>query len=170
MVTNPIILEFIIGYLLAYNLKIIVLFLQKISIKLMLLLGISSLIPVLLELKTIFWIEDAHISTMLIPAVIIFLCIIRLMFIEGWHLPNFMNFTAKISYSIYLLHMAVMFVVIYLSKFFLGVNIFDSFSARFNLLIIVIITTWIVSFIFYFIVEKRLSNIFKRVALSCFKD
>lgn len=170
MVTNPIILEFIIGYVLACNFRRAVLFLQKISIKLTLLLGVFSLTPVLLEWKTIFWIEDPHISTMFIPAVTIFLCIIRLMYIEKWHLPDLMGFTAKISYSIYLLHMAVMFVIIYLSRFFLGNNIFDSFPARFNLLIIVIITTWIVSYIFYATVEKRLSNVFKRIVLRCFKD
>lgn len=100
---------------------------------------------------------NLHTNVMTLPCFILFLSGLKLSKITSRRVPGWLMFTGKISYSLYLLHMAVIFTVISAAQRYLGEDYFDSFSNRFNLLWVSLVLTYICSWVFYLFVEIKLS-------------
>ncbi len=159
--TNPIIVEFIIGYFLAFYYDSLILLLTRTKHIIFILLMLISFLSIIVEWRLINFTDDMHIGLMLIPALIFFIYCIKIFDIDKISVPNFISFTARISYSIYLLHMAVIFSLIELSKLTFGEQVFDSFNARFNLFFLSLLFSWCISYLFCIKVEEKISMLMK---------
>jgi len=158
--TNPIIIEFIFGYLISYHYKKVLHLLSKVR-NIFFIIGMCFFIYlVLFEIKIIFISDDLHVGVMFVPALFIFICSIKIFEVDGNKVPQFLALTSRISYSIYLLHMAIIFIVIEVSKALYGGEVFKVFTTRFNLLFISLLFSWVISYYFCVFLEE---NIAKRV-------
>ena len=162
MASDPILIEFILGYLLAYYRDIIFMAIKKVHKCFFYLLVFLSAPLVFWEVKTLSFIEDLHLGVMFLPAISFFLYAIKTYDFEKEIIPKFLLFTSRISYSIYLLHMAVIFIVIDVYRFFYGEEVFNSFSDRFNLIFISLVSTWSASYFFYIFIEEKLSKVLRK--------
>lgn len=158
--TNPIILEFISGYLISYHYKKVLHLVSKVR-GVFFYVGLFFILSlVLFEIKTVFISDDLHVGVMFLPAFFLFIYSIKVFDVDGKKVPQALALTSRISYSIYLLHMAIVFTVIEISKVLYGGEIFKVFSTRFNLLFISLLFSWVVSYYFCVFFEE---NIAKRV-------
>lgn len=162
LATNPIILEFVSGYLIAYYFKIIVCLVNRVRVSVFILTIVILLTLVYFEMKTFYFFSDFHIGGMFLPALFIFFFCIKIFDLDKKNVPRFLVFTSRISYSIYLLHMAIIFTIIDVSTWVFGSDVFGVFSARFNLFFISLFFSWVVSYYFCFYVEERLSRKIKK--------
>ena len=99
-----------------------------------------------------------HTSIMMLPCLLVFLAGLKLSKVKKISYPGWLLFTGKISYSLYLLHMVVIFSMIELLKSLYGDDFFDSFPHRFNLVLISIGITFLLSAVYYALIEVRLSR------------
>lgn len=99
-----------------------------------------------------------HTSIMTLPCLLIFLSGLKLSKVKKINYSGWLLFTGEISYSLYLLHMAVIFSVIELLKTLYGNNYFNVFSHRFNLIWISLGITLLLSRVYYSLIEVRLSR------------
>lgn len=162
LATNPIILEFISGYFIAHYFKIIVCLVNRVRVSVFILTIVILLTLVYFEMKTFYFCSDFHIGGMFLPALFIFFFCIKIFDLDKKTVPRFLVFTSRISYSIYLLHMAIIFTIIDVSTWVFGSDVFGVFSARFNLFFISLFFSWVVSYYFCFYVEERLSRKIKK--------
>ena len=162
LATNPIILEFISGYYIAYYFKYIVYLVNRVRYSVFISTISILLILIYFEMKIFYFVSDLHIGGMFLPAVFIFVFCIKVFDLDKKNVPRFLVFTSRISYSIYLLHMAIIFTIIDISTWIFGSDVFGAFSARFNLFFISLFFSWLVSFYFCFYVEERLSRKIKK--------
>ncbi len=162
LATNPIILEFVSGYLIAYYFKIIVCLVNRVRVSVFILTIVILLTLVYFEMKTFYFFSDFHIGGMFLPALFIFFFCIKIFDLDKKTVPRFLVFTSRISYSIYLLHMAIIFTIIDVSTWVFGSDVFGVFSARFNLFFISLFFSWVVSYYFCFYIEERLSRKIKK--------
>lgn len=162
LATNPIILEFISGYLVAYFFKSTVYFVNRVRYPVFILAIFILLILIYFEMSTFYFYSDFHIGGMFLPALFIFFFCIKIFDLDKKAVPRFLIFTSRISYSIYLLHMAIIFTIIDISTWFFGSDVFGVFSARFNLFFISLFFSWVISYYFCFYVEERLSRKIKK--------
>ena len=98
-----------------------------------------------------------HASIMTLPCLMIFLSGLKLSKVKKINYPGWLLFTGEISYSLYLLHMAVIFSMIELFKGLYGNDYFAVFSHRFNLLWISFGCTFLLSRMYYTLIEVRFS-------------
>jgi len=162
LATNPIILEFISGYLIAYYFKITVFLVNRVRVSIFILAMVMLLTLMYFDMKVFYFFSDFHIGGMFLPALFIFFFCIKIFDLDKKTVPRFLVFTSRISYSIYLLHMAIIFTIIDVSTWVFGSDVFGVFSARFNLFFISLFFSWVVSYYFCFYVEERLSRKIKR--------
>lgn len=162
LATNPIILEFVTGYLVSYYFKKIVFFVNRVRYSVFILAILILLILIYFDMSTFYFYSDFHIGGMFLPALFIFFFCIKIFDLDKKTVPRFLVFTSRISYSIYLLHMAIIFTIIDISTWFFGSDVFGVFSARFNLFFISLFFSWVVSYYFCFYVEERLSRKIKK--------
>lgn len=162
LATNPIILEFTSGYFIAHYFKIIVYLVNRVRVSVFILTIVILLTLVYFEMKTFYFFSDFHIGGMFLPALFIFFFCIKIFDLDKKTVPRFLVFTSRISYSIYLLHMAIIFTIIDVSTWVFGSDVFGVFSARFNLFFISLFFSWVVSYYFCFCVEERLSRKIKK--------
>ncbi len=162
LATNPIILEFVSGYLIAHYFKIIVCLVNRVRVSVFILTIVILLTLVYFEMKTFYFFSDFHIGGVFLPALFIFFFCIKIFDLDKKNVPRFLVFTSRISYSIYLLHMAIIFTIIDVSTWVFGSDVFGVFSARFNLFFISLFFSWVVSYYFCFYVEERLSRKIKK--------
>ncbi len=162
LATNPIILEFISGYLIAYYFKITVFLVNRVRVSIFILAMVILLTLMYFDMKVFYFFSDFHIGGMFLPALFIFFFCIKIFDLDKKTVPRFLVFTSRISYSIYLLHMAIIFTIIDVSTWVFGSDVFGVFSARFNLFFISLFFSWVVSYYFCFYVEERLSRKIKR--------
>ncbi len=162
MATNPIILEFITGYLISYYLKEVTSFIGRVRDSIFISMIVIFLILIYLEVKILYFFSDPHMGLMFIPALFVFIYSIKIFDVNKRSVPRFLVFTSRISYSIYLLHMAVIFTIIEISTQLFGSEVFGSFSARFNLFFISLFFSWVISYFFCLYVEEGLSRKIKK--------
>jgi len=162
LATNPIILEFVSGYFIAYYFKFITYAVSKVRNGVFLFIIFALLIPMCFGIKVLCFFNDFHMGGMFLPALFIFIFCIKFFDIDRRSTPIFLVFTSKISYSIYLLHMAVIFSTIEFARLLFGNNVFASFSARFNLLFISLFFSWVFGYVFYLYIEEKLSRKIKK--------
>ncbi|PIJ42255.1 hypothetical protein, partial [Tatumella sp. OPLPL6] len=153
LATNPIILEFISGYLVAYFFKSTVYLVNRVRYPVFILAIFILLILIYFEMSTFYFYSDFHIGGMFLPALFIFFFCIKIFDLDKKAVPRFLIFTSRISYSIYLLHMAIIFTIIDISTWFFGSDVFGVFSARFNLFFISLFFSWVISYYFCFYIE-----------------
>lgn len=106
-----------------------------------------------------------HTSIMTLPCLLVFLSGLKLSKVKEINYSGCLLFIGKVSYSLYLLHMAVIFSVIELFKGLYGGDYFDVFSHRFNLLWISFVITLLLSCVYYSLIEVRLS---RWLSIKCF--
>jgi len=162
LATNPIILEFVSGYLIAYYFKITVFLVNRVRVSVFILVMVILLTLMCFEMKVFYFFSDFHMGGMFLPSLFIFFFCIKIFDLDKKTVPRFLVFTSRISYSIYLLHMAIIFTIIDVSRWVFGSDVFGVFSARFNLFFISLFFSWVVSYYFCFYVEERLSRKIKR--------
>lgn len=156
--TNPIILEFISGYLISYHYKKVLHLVSKVR-SVFLHVGVFFVFfLVLFEIKTVFISDDLHVGVMFLPALFIFIYSIKIFEVDGKKVPQALALTSRISYSIYLLHMAIIFTVIEISKVIYGGEIFKIFATRFNLLFISLLFSWVISYYFCVFFEENIAR------------
>lgn len=162
MATNPIILEFIAGYFIAYYLKEVVFLINNISNSVFIFIISVFLIMIYFESKILYFFNDFHMGLMFLPSLFIFVYGIKIFDVDQRNVPRFLAFTSRISYSIYLLHMAVIFIAIEVSTMIFGSEVFGVFSARFNLFFISLFFSWVISYFFCLFFEEKLSREIKK--------
>lgn len=111
-----------------------------------------------------------HTSVMTLPCLLVFLSGLKLSKVRRINYSGCLLFIGEISYSLYLLHMAVIFTVIELFTWLFGNDYFEVFSHRFNLLCISFGITLLLSCGYYSLIEVRFSrwlriNFFKFIGL-----
>ena len=100
---------------------------------------------------------NPHSSVMTIPCFLVFISGLKFSKIKPRQYPGWLLFTGKISYSLYLLHMAVIFTLISVAQHVFGMQYFDEFSHRFNLLLVSLGMTFVLSWCSYSLIEVKLS-------------
>lgn len=100
---------------------------------------------------------NPHTSVMTLPCFLLFICGLKFSKIKPRQYPRWLLFAGKISYSLYLLHMAVIFTLVSLAQNIFGMQYFDEFSHRFNLLLVSLGVTFVLSWYCYSMIEIKLS-------------
>lgn len=109
---------------------------------------------------------NPHTSVMTIPCFLLFICGLKFSKIKPRQYPAWLMFTGKISYSLYLIHMVVIFSLISLAQYFFGIQYFDNFSHRFNLLLVSLGVTFFLSWCCYSMIEVKLSVFLRNKLLA----
>ncbi len=112
---------------------------------------------------------NVHTSIMTFPCFLLFLAGLKFSKLKPRHYPGWLLFTGKISYSLYLLHMAVIFSLITLARQIFGADCFDDFSYRFNLLLISLLMTFFLSWVSYLMIEVKFSVFLRDKLLTAMK-
>ncbi len=100
---------------------------------------------------------NPHTSVMTLPCFLLFISGLKFSKIKPRQYPGWLLFTGKISYSLYLFHMAVIFALISLGQHIFGIQYFDEFAHRFNLLLVSLGVTFVLSWGSYSLIEVKLS-------------
>ncbi|TBM23027.1 acyltransferase [Hafnia paralvei] len=166
MMTNPIILEFLLGIIAA------ILYLRMNS-KITWLSRALMLCAVGYFCFTCYtlyspWqsMESGHLGGYSLACFMLLLAGLKYEKVRTRRFPSWLMFTGEISYSMYLLHMAVMFSSIYVLKSINSDNYFDTFNHRFDLLVITLIITYLLSYLSYIYIENKFSTYIKEKVLS----
>lgn len=168
MITNPIILEFLMGIVAA------ILYLRMNS-KITWCSRIFMLSAVGYFCFTCYtlyspWqtMESGHLGGYSLACFVLLLAGLKYEKVRTRGFPSWLMFTGEISYSMYLLHMAVMFSSVYLLKRINSDNYFDTFTHRFDLLITTLIITYLLSYLSYIYIENKLSTYIKEKVLTLY--
>jgi len=78
LATNPIILEFISGYLIAYYFKITVFLVNRVRVSIFILAMVMLLTLMYFDMKVFYFFSDFHIGGMFLPALFIFFFCIKI--------------------------------------------------------------------------------------------
>lgn len=165
MASNPIVIEFIIGYIIASYFNEIIKIINRVGDVYYNIINFFIITLLYLEVKTLPMFDDLHMGVGFIPSVYLFIYSIKLFNGSGMKLPRFLSFTSRVSYSIYLLHMPVIFIVITISKLIFGEMVFDFFFSRVIMFFVSLSVSWFVGYLFYSSVEERLSKVLKKLFL-----
>ena len=163
MASNPIVIEFLIGYIIAVHLNKIIKIINNVRGIYYNIINVIIIILLFLEVKTLPMFDDLHMGVGFLPSVYLFIYSIKLFNGSGLKLPQFLSFTSRVSYSIYLLHMPVIFMVITISKLIFGSMVFDFFFSRLIMFFVALSVSWFIGFLFYRSVEERLSKVLKKL-------
>ena len=132
--------------------------------------GLMMTNPIILEFLYSPWQsrESGHLGGYSLACFMLLLAGLKYEKVRARRYPSWLMFTGEISYSMYLLHMAVMFSSIYVLKKINSDNYFDTFNHRFDLLVITLIITYLLSYLSYIYIENKLSTYIKEKVLTMY--